>query len=205
MHAFWRCVFGNDRPVEVEIGSGTGAFLLAAAARHAHTNFFGIEPSYTRATQLVSAIDAQGLSNARVLAADAGCVVATLLPPSCVATYHIYFPDPWWKRRHHRRRLFTPAFAGALERTLAPSGRIHVATDVDDVFALALKTLAACAALTRHGERPPPRPGTTVFERKGLARGATIKEATFVKHAGPSALRAHTNNAAPITPAESPS
>ena len=205
MHALWRFVFGNDRRVEVEIGPGTGAFLLAAAAREPHTNFFGIEHSHSRAKYLASAIAARGLLNARVIAADAACVVATLLPPGSVATYHIYFPDPWWKRRHYRRRLFTPAFATALQRTLAPRGRIHIATDVDDVFTLAVRTLATREALVRHSELPPPRPGTTVFERKGLARGAAIKEVTFVKRAPPAALRAHTNNAAPITPAESPS
>lgn len=205
MHALWRFVFGNDHPVEVEIGPGTGVFLLAAATRDPGTNFFGIEHSYPRATQLAPAIAARGLSNARILAADASCVVATVLPPKSVAAYHIYFPDPWWKRRHHRRRLFTAAFAAALERTLVSNGRIYFATDVDDVFTLALRTLATCAALVRDSEPPPTRPGTTVFERKGLARGATIKEATFFKRAGSDTLRAHTSSAAPITPAESPS
>jgi tRNA (guanine-N7-)-methyltransferase len=205
MHVLWRFVFGNDHPVEVEIGPGTGVFLLAAATRDAHTNFFGVEHSHTRATELAAAIAARGLSNARILAADGSCVAATVLPPSSVAAYHIYFPDPWWKRRHHRRRLFTPAFATALERTLESNGRIYFATDVDDVFTLALRTLAMCATLAHDSEPPPPRPGTTLFERKGLARGATIKEATFVKRALPDAPRTHTNSAAPITPAESPS
>jgi tRNA (guanine-N7-)-methyltransferase len=203
MHALWRFVFGNSHPVEVEIGPGTGTFLLAAAARAPHVNFFAIEHSRSRAAQLAAALEARGLGNARVLAADAACVVSTLLPAAAVAAYHIYFPDPWWKRRHHRRRLFTPTFAAALQQTLAPGGRIYVATDVAEVLALAIDALAKCAELTCDGATPPPGRGTTAFERKGLARGASIREAIFVKRS--LAQRGHASSAAPITPAESPS
>ena len=206
MSALWRFVFGNDRRVEVEIGPGTGTFLLAAAARDPETNFLGLEHSHSRAFHLAAAIEEQGLRNARVIAADASCIVASVLPAESVDVYHIYFPDPWWKRRHHRRRLFTPTFAAALAQTLVAGGRIYVATDVDDVFSLALKMLSPCAGLIRDGDRPPPRPGVTVFERKGIVRGAAIREATFIKRlATTAAARTHTNNAAPITPAESPS
>jgi tRNA (guanine-N7-)-methyltransferase len=204
VNALWRALFGNDRRVEVEIGPGTGTFLVAAAARDPRSNFFGIEHSHSRADHLAAAISAAGLHNARVIAADASWVIANIVPPNCVATYHIYFPDPWWKRRHHRRRLFTRAFAVALARTLAAGGRIHLATDVPDVFTLALQTLGERAELARHAASPPPRPGVTVFERKGLARGAAIQETTFMKRPA-GAARLHTNSAAPITPAESPS
>lgn len=205
MHALWRFIFGNSHPVEIEIGPGTGTFLLAAAARAPHTNFFAIEHSRTRAARLAAALEADGLRNTRVLAADAACVVTTLLPPNAVAAYHIYFPDPWWKRRHHRRRLFTSAFTAALQQTLAPGGRIHIATDVADVASLALASLAACPQLTRDDTTAPPRRGITVFERKGLARGATIQEATFVKRSRTETGRLYASSAAPMTPAESPS
>lgn len=205
MHAMWRDVFGNDQRVEVEIGCGTGTFLLAASARNPHVNFFGIEHSFSRATHLATALAETGRQNARVIAADASCVIANLVPPASVATYHIYFPDPWWKRRHHRRRLLTAAFAAALARTLTDGGHLYLATDVPDVFALALETLGGRPELARHPEPPPPRPGATVFERKGLARGAAIKEATFVKVAAAGAPDVYTSSAAPITPAESPS
>jgi len=205
MHAMWRHVFGNDHRVEVEIGCGTGTFLLAASARNPHVNFFGIEHSFSRATHLATALAETGRQNARVIAADASCVIAHIIPPASVDTYHVYFPDPWWKRRHHRRRLLTPAFAAALARTLADGGRIYMVTDVPDVFALALKTFGARSELARHAELPPPRPGATVFERKGLARGAAIEEVTFVKVAAAGAPDVHTSSAAPITPAESPS
>ncbi len=202
MHEFWRAVFGNDHAVEVEIGPGTGTFILPAAHSCPHTNFFGLEQSRGRATRLQHAITAHGLANALVINADAACAVATLIPAASVAAYHIYFPDPWWKRRHHRRRLFTAPFAAALVRTLVPSGRLYVATDVADVFALALEALQSAHAFAPITARPSPRRGPTAFERKGIARGAVIHEATFARNA---ADRAHTSSAAPITPAESPS
>jgi len=206
MHAFWRAVFDNDHPVEVEVGSGTGTFLLAAAQHFPAVNFFGIERSYSRAMRLQAVAAAQRLGNARVVAADAACAVSTLIPADSVRAYHVYFPDPWWKRRHHRRRFFTPAFAAALDRTLVPGGRVYVATDVHDMFVLMQRALSAGAAFTPDPHASPVRLGATAFERKGLARGATITDAVFVKtvSVGPPRLR-HTSSAAPITPAESPS
>ncbi len=199
MHDVWRTIFGTDFPVEVEIGPGTGTFLLSAAERAPCTNFFGLEHSRSRATRLQAAIDARGLNNAKVINADAACIVATMIPSASVAAYHVYFPDPWWKRRHHRRRLFTAEFAAALSRTLIPDGRLYVATDVDEVFALMLSTLAGCGSFSRDLVTHSPRAGLTSFERKGLARGALIHDATFVR------ADAQTSRAAPITPAESPS
>ncbi len=182
MERFWQSIFGNDRPVEIEIGPGTGSFILSAAGRCPETNFFGIEHSRGRAFRLQAAIAGRGVTNVRVLAADAACVVATLVPPASVQAVHIYFPDPWWKRRHHRRRLFTPQFAAALAGVLVARGRLYVATDVEEVFALILRTLERCA-MGRDESMRSPRVGTTAFERKGLNRGAAIQEATFVKQA----------------------
>ncbi|HXQ20826.1 MAG TPA: tRNA (guanosine(46)-N7)-methyltransferase TrmB [Candidatus Acidoferrales bacterium] len=201
MHELWRAVFGNDLPVEVEIGPGTGTFILAAAPRAPQINFFGIEHSHNRAARLALEVAAQGLCNVRALAADATCIVSTIIPAASVAAYHIYFPDPWWKRRHHRRRLFAPAFGLALARTLIPRGRIHFATDVEDVFQLAVRTLLSCVEISIDPAARSPRPYATVFERKGVARGAAIREATFVK----GAASLYTSRAAPMTPAESPS
>jgi len=200
MHPVWSDIFGNAQPTEVEIGPGTGTFLLAAAAARPDVNFFSIEHSHSRARRLQAGLDERRLSNVRLVAADAACLLATLLPAESVAAYHIYFPDPWWKRRHHRRRLFTPAFALTLGRTLVPGGRVYVATDVDDVFALIQETLHATRAFVVEPSLASPRTTTTAFERKGLARGAAIRQATYVKRAD-----AYVSKAAPITPAESPS
>ena len=202
----WPSIFGNDRPVEVEIGPGTGTFFLHTARRSPDVNLFGIERSNSRAAALTRAVADQGLHNARVLCADAGCVIENLVPAASVRAYHLYFPDPWWKRRHHRRRLLTDALAAALARTLVPGGRLHVATDVPAVFERALRTLGAVPAFVRVADVPSPRTIATVFERKGLRRGAHIHEATFqnvLMAKGPAA--GQVSSAAPMTPAESPS
>lgn len=182
MQDFWREIFGNDRPAEVEIGPGTGTFILAAARQFPQVNYFGIENSSSRAFHLGKAVTSRGLGNARVINADATCIVPTFIPPGSVAAYHIYFPDPWWKRRHHRRRLFTLEFVTALARSLAPGAPLHVATDVDDVFELIEQTVRAAGGFARdHGARSP-RLELTAFERKGLARGAVIHQAAFVRN-----------------------
>lgn len=188
MHPLWRGVFGNDHPVEVEIGPGTGSFLLPAAQRDPHINFLGIEWSRSRAVRLEHAVSNMALRNVRIINADATCALRTLIPTESVAAYHVYFPDPWWKRRHHRRRLFTPPFAAVLARTLAPAGRLYVATDVEMVFARILESLETVRAFASDRNSRSPRLGRTSFERKGLARGATIYEATFGKmgRSGPS-------------------
>jgi tRNA (guanine-N7-)-methyltransferase len=188
--------------VEIEIGPGTGTFILPAARAWPLVNFFGLEYSRGLASRLQSTIEAQGIRNALVINADAACIAATLIPAESVATYHIYFPDPWWKRRHHRRRLLTSTFAAALGRTLVPGGRVYIATDVDEVLQLALHALESCGTFVRDGHTCSSRLGLTAFERKGIARGAAIREVTFVRNGS---LPPHTSSAAPITPAESPS
>lgn len=202
MHAWWQAIFGNSASVEVEIGSGTGSFLLPAAQRHPQTNFVGIEHSHSRGERLETAVASLGLRNVRIIIADGACTVAHLIPVNSVAAYHVYFPDPWWKRRHQRRRLFTPEFVAALERTLIPGGRLFVATDVDEVFTLMRRSIAAVPGLVADQHHRSPRSMRTVFERKGIAQGATIREATFYK---PTPWPHYTSRAAPITPAESPS
>lgn len=202
-HALWQAVFGNAHPVEIEIGAGTGTFLLPAAAANRATNYFGIENARRRAGDLQCAIADGGLHNARAIHGDATCIVAHLVPAASVRAYHVYFPDPWWKRRHHRRRLFTPALAHDLARTLEPDGTLYVATDVAMVIEVVHATLAAVPAFALAPQRSSPRPGVTIFERKGLARGAKIYEAAFANRTAGNAP--YTSSAAPMTPAESPS
>lgn len=183
MDSLWSGIFHNPHPVEIEIGSGTGTFLLPAAQRSPQINFLGIEHSHSRAVSLDAMVREQQLANVVVLNADATCVVGHMVPQSSVAAYHIYFPDPWWKRRHHRRRLFTAGFVADLVRTLQPHGRLFVATDVELVFDLILKTIATQPSLQLAPELRPPRREPTTFERKGLRRGATIHAAAFARHA----------------------
>lgn len=185
-HPLWVHVFGNDRPVEVEIGCGTGTFILHAAARDPATNYYGIERAYRRARIVEAARQANGLENVHILAADAGCVVSNVIPDASVRAYHIYFPDPWWKRRHFPRRYFDRAFAQALERTLLTGGILYLATDVAEVMDRMTAAVHEHTTLQRQPELRSPRVGLTVFERKGLARGATILDAVYLKHLNPS-------------------
>jgi len=178
---FWSTVFGNNRPVEVEIGCGTGTFLLQASSENPAHNFFGIEHSRSHAELVEQRIGVHAVSNARVIAADASCILRELVPPASVAAFHIYFPDPWWKRRHHRRRLFTERFTRDLARALAAGGHVHTATDVEEAFLLIRETMGASGAFVEEEEvRPPPRQLTS-FERKGLAQGSVIREMSFRK------------------------
>ncbi len=169
---FWRTVFGVDGHVEVEIGPGRGEVLFAAAAAAPERLFFGIERRARQAEALAALAAARGLGNVRVVAADARCVVAHLIPPASVAAYHIYFPDPWPKNRHRARRLFTGDFADALARTLEPGGVVHLATDLPPLLDAMVAALTG-AGLLRDPQAPPPagRP-VTAFERR-YARGGT--------------------------------
>src|SRR5262249_10334397 len=126
----WCGVFGDDRPVEVEIGPGRGEMLLAAAAAAPERNFFGIERTLGAAARIARAARDLGLENVRVIGADARCVIARLVPERSVTAYHVFFPDPWPKTRHRRRRLVSVAFAADVARTLVPGGALHLASDL---------------------------------------------------------------------------
>jgi tRNA (guanine-N(7)-)-methyltransferase len=136
----WREIFGDDRPVEVEVGPGRGEFLLAAAAAHPERNYFAIERSHSQTRLVAARLDAAGLANARVLQGDATCILQ-LLPDACVSAFHVLFPDPWWKRRHHRRRFWSATAVAHLRRTLVAGGTIGLVTDVEEYFRQAKRLL----------------------------------------------------------------
>jgi tRNA (guanine-N7-)-methyltransferase len=174
----WEAVFGDARPVEVEIGPGRGDVLYAAAAAAPERNFFAIEHLLRAAESLQRGAVRRGLGNVRVLGADARCVIARLVPDASVSAYHIYFPDPWPKRRHHRRRLVSPDFAPHLRRTLVPGGTLTLATDLPDLLKAYARALTGAGFLRLAGGPPPARP-TTHFERR-YATGGT-HHARFVR------------------------
>jgi tRNA (guanine-N7-)-methyltransferase len=172
VRALWSSLFGNERPVEIEIGPGRGDVLLAFATARPDVNFFAIEHVRAAAEHIARRLAAAGVSNAQVLAADASCVVRHVVPPASVAGYHVYFPDPWPKRRHHRRRLFTSELATALGRTLAPGGVVHVATDLGWLYE-EMRRILTSAGFALVPETPAPDRPTTRFERK-YARAGTF-------------------------------
>ena len=129
-------LFGRVAPVEMEIGVGKGRFLLAAAAAHPDRNWFGveIEPEYAEIVRLKAG--RAGLLNLRVERIDGKAFVERRLSPGCLAALHVYFPDPWPKKRHHKRRLVDAVWAGAAARALVPGGLLRVASDHEEYFSV---------------------------------------------------------------------
>ena len=168
----WRTVFGNDRPVEVEIGPGRGETLLAAAVARPDVNLFGIEHNARAAEALAGVAATHGLTNVRIVAGDARCIVGRLVPDASVGAYHIYFPDPWPKTRHRGRRLAAPDFARHLLRTVTAHGRIHVLTDLTPLLATFVTQLTRAGFVHDLEADPPAGRPTTHYERK-YARAGT--------------------------------
>lgn len=120
--------------LEVDLGCGKGRFLVARAAANPQTSFLGLDRQSRRLDKVERKAQSTGLTNVRLLYSEAAFAVEHVLPKGSVAAYYIFFPDPWPKRRHHRRRLFDAAFLKALDRTLIPGGCVHIATDHLDYF-----------------------------------------------------------------------
>jgi tRNA (guanine-N7-)-methyltransferase len=135
-----RALFGNEKPLELEIGSGKGTFLLAESGARPEVNFLGIE--YARRYWIFAAdrLRRAGRTNARVVLAEAGAFVRDFLEGESLSAVHLYFPDPWPKTRHRRRRLFQPPFLAELASKLKPGARLSLATDHRDYF----EQMAAC-------------------------------------------------------------
>ncbi len=129
-----RALFENDHPIELEIGCGKGGFLLRQAQAHPERNFVGIEWANKFYKYTADRMARWGLSNVRILRADAGHFVMHRLAPGCLSALHIYHPDPWPKKRHLRRRLIQPPFMAAAIRALASGARLAIQTDHAEYF-----------------------------------------------------------------------
>jgi tRNA (guanine-N7-)-methyltransferase len=186
----WRATFGNDNPVEMEVGFGKGLFLVRAAQAWPATNFLGVE--VVRKYQLFTAtrLAKRGLRNVRLALADARWLLRARIPDASLKAIHVYYPDPWWKKRHEKRRVFTADFAAQCERCLRPGGRLYVVTDVAEYFGVISGLVAEHTRL-----RPLPLPDLhepshdldylTNFERKARKRGSAIHRAFHVRPEGP--------------------
>lgn len=179
-------LFNRSGPLEVEVGSGKGLFLTAAAAAHPEKNYLGIElaPRYARfAAARLAKLD---LPNAVMVGSDALRVLHELLPTSGVAAVHVYFPDPWWKKRHRKRRVMSEPLLADVMRVLEPGGRLHFWTDVEEYFQTSLELIATHVALV--GPLPVlERPAEhtldyrTHFERRTRLAGEKVYRSEFVK------------------------
>jgi tRNA (guanine-N7-)-methyltransferase len=132
----WRRVFGREGRVEVEIGIGKGRFLLACAAARPVVLHFGIEWSNEYLRLVEARAERGNLENVRFVRADASDLVRRAIPDASVSTYYVFYPDPWPKKRHHKRRFLQPENVKAMARTLVASGWLHVATDHDDYWSV---------------------------------------------------------------------
>jgi tRNA (guanine-N7-)-methyltransferase len=140
-------LFAREAPLEVEVGSGKGLFLQSAAASAPDHNFLGIEIAHKYARYAAARLAKQSLTNAVVIDGDAERVFAEFLPDESLAAVHVYFPDPWWKKRHHKRRVMNERFVRDVARTLAPGTSLHFWSDVRDYFDTTLELIAAHTSL----------------------------------------------------------
>ena len=136
-------VFSRLAPLEIDLGCGDGAFLAALAQENPTHNFLGIERLLGRVRSVCRKVARLDLKNARALQMESEFTVTHLLAPGSVTTFHLLFPDPWPKRRHHRRRAFTPEFLSSIHRALIAGGLFHVATDHADYFHQIERVIAA--------------------------------------------------------------
>ena len=130
----WRQVFGNDHPVELEIGTGKGTFLTEQAKARPDVNFFGLEWANWFFRYASDRLRRNHCANARMVRAEAGYFLTEFVADASVSVLHVYFPDPWPKKRHHKRRLVQEPFLRQAERILSPGGRVQIVSDHKGYF-----------------------------------------------------------------------
>ena len=152
----WKTFFGNDHPVELDIGCGRGKFLFESTLAHPETNWLGAELDFKEGRRGALRIAKRALPNGRVIGGDAKDLLAKKIAPHSVAAARVYFPDPWWKTKHRKRRLFTDEFANLLSRVVMHGGHVHSWSDVEEYFQV------ISALMNNHPDfepmTPPPEP-----------------------------------------------
>ncbi len=180
----WPAVFGRKAPVILEIGFGNGEILAATAAAHPENNYLGIEVHRPGAGSLLRRLETLGLHNVRVMLDDANEILAERIAEASLSAVHLFFPDPWPKKRHHKRRLVQPDFAALVAHRLQPGGYFHLATDWLDYAEHMATVLSQTAGLTAVSDpdcvaamidiRP-----ATKFEQRGRRLGHQVRDLVF--------------------------
>lgn len=180
----WTQIFDNDNPLVLEIGCGMGETTAKIAAQNPQTNYIGVEVFTAGVGALLKRIEEYGLNNLRVIQHDAVEVVRDMLPEQILSGIHVFFPDPWPKARHHKRRLIQPPFVHELTRRLHTGGYFHCATDWENYAEQMLAVLRAEPLLTnsaaegRFIPRPAHRP-LTKYEQRGNRLGHGVWDVLF--------------------------
>ncbi len=178
--------FGRQGNTILEIGFGMGQSLLAMAKAAPETNFIGIEVHRPGMGALLADMEEQGISNIRVFCADAKDVLRECIADNQLDAVHIFFPDPWPKKRHHKRRLIQSSFIELVQSKLKPHGYLHLATDWQDYAMQMMRVVSAVKGLVNsYGDgqfapRPSNRP-LTKYEQRGQQFGHTVSDLIFVK------------------------
>jgi tRNA (guanine-N7-)-methyltransferase len=177
-------VFGRQAPLILEIGFGMGETTAKIAAGMPDKDFIGVEVHTPGVGSLLKLIGDNGLSNMRIIQHDAVEVVTHMLAPASLAGVHVFFPDPWHKARHHKRRLIQPPFVSLLASRLAPGGYLHCATDWQNYAEQMLQVLGDEPALQNTAANYAPRPDyrpVTKFENRGIRLGHGVWDLVFIK------------------------
>jgi tRNA (guanine-N7-)-methyltransferase len=178
-------VFDRVAPLIVEIGSGQGHAIVHAARSRPDTDFLAVEVFKAGLARTMRDAEASGVRNLRLVEANAPEVLQHLLPGASVAELWVFFPDPWHKKRHTKRRLVTPEFADIAARVLAEGGMLRLATDWEDYAQQMMRVMDAAPRFRRgfEGEWAPRYDGRvmTAFERKGLVRGREIRDLAYTR------------------------
>lgn len=174
--------FGRPAPKVLEIGFGMGETTAAIAATHPENDYLGIEVHSPGVGSLLKLIAERGLGNVRIIQHDAVEVLRRMIPPASLAGIHVFFPDPWPKLRHHKRRLIQPPFATLLSERLEPGGYLHIATDwvpyAEHVLAVLTAEPRLANTVSGYAPRPDYRP-LTKFEQRGLRLGHAVHDIIF--------------------------
>jgi len=177
-------IFGNKNPIVLEIGFGMGDTTFEIAKNNTDTNYIGIEVHPPGVGRLLKLCESEALTNVRVIERDATEVIPKMFDDGSLAGIHIFFPDPWPKKRHHKRRLINKEFVDLIATTLQEEGYLHVATDWEDYANETLNILDQNPVLRNTSDAFTARPGyrpMTKFERRVINRGHEVFDIVFRK------------------------